>query len=203
MEGHRHRHRHREREKETERDRDRETNNIQTAAATTLTNLAAFNDSNKEAIAVEGGIPALIGLLEKGSPEARTQSAWALLNLSTYPPNKEMIRRAGGVRALVNCVQSGTWEGVEKAKKALHNLGVNINDDGNVHRIFFKKVRTGAQGNHTDRMGVVWFDAVTTNMGQTYMEPRGVQGAQGNPRRAKREPKRRPKATSWARWPKA
>ena len=63
-------------------------------AARALASLSA-NDENKVKIAKEGGIIALLNLIDNGTSGAREKAARALGNLSNNSDNKSVIRKSG------------------------------------------------------------------------------------------------------------
>ena len=60
--------------------------------------MAFQNGPNQKAIATAGGVPLLIGLLSKGSPEVHRDAAGALWSLAAdHAPNQQLIFECGGI----------------------------------------------------------------------------------------------------------
>ena len=81
---------------------------LQKEVASALWSMAFQNGPNQKAIASAGGVPLLIGLLSKGSPEIHRDAAGALWSLAAdHAPNQQLIFECGGIIPLVALLQPG------------------------------------------------------------------------------------------------
>lgn len=79
----------------------------------------------KLAISEAKGIPALVGLVEKGNRDSKKNAALALANLAYNDDIKVTIAEVGGIRALVQLLQVSSLECKSNAALALANLAYN------------------------------------------------------------------------------
>ncbi|GJP40350.1 hypothetical protein CLOM_g24623 [Closterium sp. NIES-68] len=105
------------------------------AACGALVNLSAKTDVNKFQIAVAGGIPPLVLLLDFNQPNASRTSyecaSAALCNLAFDNENRLKIAAAGAIPLLVQvAARSPTPEAGEYATHALGSLACEINENG-------------------------------------------------------------------------
>ena len=71
---------------------------LQKEVASALWSMAFQNGPNQKAIATAGGVPLLIGLLSKGSPEVHRDATGALWSLAAdHAPNQQLIFECGGI----------------------------------------------------------------------------------------------------------
>ena len=81
---------------------------LQKEVASALWSMSFQNGPNQKAIAKAGGVPLLIGLLSKGSPEMHRDAAGALWSLAAdHAPNQQLIFECGGIIPLVALLQPG------------------------------------------------------------------------------------------------
>ena len=75
---------------------------VQSQAARAMLCLAADNATTQMLMAKSDGIPPLIGLVKKSSPEAQEFAASALWHMGTIPENRVTIVEAGGIKPLIS-----------------------------------------------------------------------------------------------------
>eukprot|EP00930_Biecheleria_cincta_P070173 TRINITY_DN57819_c0_g1_i1.p1 TRINITY_DN57819_c0_g1~~TRINITY_DN57819_c0_g1_i1.p1 ORF type:complete len:625 (-),score=117.30 TRINITY_DN57819_c0_g1_i1:49-1923(-) len=98
-------------------------------AALALGNLAVMNASNKETIAKQGGMTALVELLKDENPSARERAAAALSALSQLSDqNKALMVRAGAIPLLVGMLSH------EQTRKQAVVLMRSLADDNDSHK---------------------------------------------------------------------
>ena len=90
-----------------------------------ISNLAQ-NGRNSDVICEEGGIQALITVLQNGCQGARAHAARGLLFLAEHSKTQGIIQKEGGIQALNEVLQKGCQEARVHAERALERLAAGM-----------------------------------------------------------------------------
>ena len=108
-----------------------DTTETQAAIAADYLDSLATSSQNEDAIREEGGIQALIHVLQGGNNKAQASAASALWHLAESSSNRGVICEAGGIEALIRLLWDGDEDCQERASNVLQTLLAD-NHYGNV-----------------------------------------------------------------------
>ncbi|KAG2579426.1 hypothetical protein PVAP13_6NG280100 [Panicum virgatum] len=97
---------------------------VQRKAVKKIRMLSKESPENRQLIADNGGIPALIGLLACPDKKVQENTVTSLLNLSIDDKNKVLITRGGAIPLVIEILRNGTPEAQENSAATLFSLSM-------------------------------------------------------------------------------